>query len=100
MRPTVTELSCFPFFFPKHCPFRAACGELNKDLTFLNSLTWFMHRFRGVFRGLLFIFKELASPNHILPSGLWEVMGKEKEVSAFPVSCYLVLFMDAGLTIH
>lgn len=53
-----------------------------------------------MFCGLLFIFKELDSPNHILPSGLWEVMGKEKEVSAFPVSCYLVLFMDAGLTIH
>lgn len=59
-----------------------------------------MNRFRGVFCGLLFIFKELEASNHILPSGLWEVMGKEQEVSAFPVSCYLVLFMDAGLTIH
>lgn len=59
-----------------------------------------MHRFREVFCALLFIFKELDPHNHILPSGLWEVMGKEQEVSAFPVSCYLVLFMDAGLTIH
>lgn len=27
-------------------------------------------------------------------------MGREKEMSAFPASCYLVLFMDAELTIH
>lgn len=35
-----------------------------------------------------------------LLSGLWEVMGKEKEMAAFPVSCYLVLFMAAELTVH
>lgn len=36
----------------------------------------------------------------VLLSGLWEVMGRKKEMSAFPVVCYLVLFMDAELTVH
>lgn len=56
-------------FFPKNCTFFAACGELKKNLTLSSSLTWFMLRFREVFCGLLFIFKDLDPPNHILPSG-------------------------------
>lgn len=35
-----------------------------------------------------------------LLSGLWEVMGEEKEMAAFPVSCYLVRSVDAELTVH